>query len=360
MGRTHYRMGRRRASLLVAALVTAGTVALGGPSAAGRALAAESCITSGTTATCTYTYSGDEQTFAVPADVSALTVTAYGAAGGGSYGAGQPGQGGLASGVVAVTPGTTLYVEVGGAGGNGGGGNGGGGNGGGFNGGGAGGSDPYGGGGGGASDVRTASNTAANSLSTRLIVAGGGGGAGSSGDHAGGNGGASDQSGSAGGAGADGTPGGGGGQASTLSGGGAGGASTTCDGSNGSLGTGGTGAGCSRGFGGGGGGRYYGGGGGGGGGGDFGPNTGGGGGGGGSYTGSATNASRMDGVASPDGSPNGEVIITYTIGSTQCGSTCDANATPELGSGELLATGLFPLGAVLLYRRRRARRRGPM
>jgi len=32
------------------------------------------------------------------------------------------------------------------------------------------------------------------------------------------------------------------------------------------------------------------------------------------------------------------------------------SATPELGSGELLATGLLPLGAVLLYRRRRARR----
>ncbi len=31
-------------------------------------------------------------------------------------------------------------------------------------------------------------------------------------------------------------------------------------------------------------------------------------------------------------------------------------ATPELGSGELLATGLLPLGAVLLYRRRRLRR----
>ncbi len=31
-------------------------------------------------------------------------------------------------------------------------------------------------------------------------------------------------------------------------------------------------------------------------------------------------------------------------------------ATPELGSGELLATGILPLGGVLLYRRRRARR----
>lgn len=30
------------------------------------------------------------------------------------------------------------------------------------------------------------------------------------------------------------------------------------------------------------------------------------------------------------------------------------NATPELGSGELLATGLLPIGAILLYRRRRS------
>jgi len=31
-------------------------------------------------------------------------------------------------------------------------------------------------------------------------------------------------------------------------------------------------------------------------------------------------------------------------------------ATPELGSGELLATGLLPIGAILFYRRRRNRR----
>lgn len=41
-----------------------------------------------------------------------------------------------------------------------------------------------------------------------------------------------------------------------------------------------------------------------------------------------------------------------------CTPTC-ASATPELGSGELLATGLLPIGAVLLYRRRRTRRALP-
>ncbi len=42
-------------------------------------------------------------------------------------------------------------------------------------------------------------------------------------------------------------------------------------------------------------------------------------------------------------------------GSSGCVTNC-STATPELGSGELLATGLLPLGAVLLYRRRRTRR----
>jgi hypothetical protein len=45
---------------------------------------------------------------------------------------------------------------------------------------------------------------------------------------------------------------------------------------------------------------------------------------------------------------------TVTVGACPGGSH-DGAATPELGSGELLATGLLPIGAVLLYRRRRAR-----
>jgi len=40
----------------------------------------------------------------------------------------------------------------------------------------------------------------------------------------------------------------------------------------------------------------------------------GGGGGGASYTGTATGASVTDGVAAPDSSPNGEVIITFHKG----------------------------------------------
>ncbi len=48
------------------------------------------------------------------------------------------------------------------------------------------------------------------------------------------------------------------------------------------------------------------------------------------------------------------VSLTDTPSSTGPGS--GGAATPELGSGELLATGLLPIGAVLLYRRRRTRR----
>jgi adhesin/invasin len=94
-------------------------------------------------------------------------VTATGGRGGGS-GAGS--RGAVVSGPVSVTPGQTLYVEVGGVGGIPTGG---------FNGGGTGGSRNglSASGGGGASDVRTVSRASSGTLSSRLIVAGGGGGA---------------------------------------------------------------------------------------------------------------------------------------------------------------------------------------
>jgi hypothetical protein len=130
-----------------------------------------------------FTYTGAEQTFTVPAGVSSITVTAIGGRGGGSTE--KPAFGGLGGSVESafpVTPGVTLYVEVGGDGqqnaadiGGGGG----------FNGGGQGGAGTFGedggGGAGGASDVRTIARDDANSadsLASRLIVAAGGGGAG--------------------------------------------------------------------------------------------------------------------------------------------------------------------------------------
>lgn len=120
----------------------------------------------------TFSYTGSEQTYTVPAGVHSLSITAIGAAGGTGVCCGQTypgGPGAIVSGVVDVDPGELLYVEVGGMGTNPAGG---------FNG---GGSGAVGGGaswvgGGGASDVRTLPMSAGViSLNSRLIVAGGGG-----------------------------------------------------------------------------------------------------------------------------------------------------------------------------------------
>ena len=215
-----------------------------------------------------------ESTFTVAAGVGDVTVTAIGAQGGAGYEGGCYANGAEVTGTLAVTAGETLYVEVGGQGGDsdatadpaGG-----------SNGGGSGGSGGFAGraagGGGGASDVRTL--PAADGLApvdSRLLVAGGGGGGGDSyAGCSGGVGGATPAAGN--GAGAGPSSGGdyGGGPGSSTSGGTAGASSDAsglvCPASAaGALGAGGAGAGggaalCNTG--GGGGGGYYGGGGGG-------------------------------------------------------------------------------------------------
>ena len=238
--------------------------------------AAGSCSTTADTTTCTFSPTGSEDTFEVPDGVSSVHVVATGAPGAVGFFGGSAGRGATVSGDLTVTPGQTLYVNVGGTptnvagtcfenvaciGG--------------FNG---GGSSLYafggrGGGGGGASDVRTvatpSSGDQSESLNSRLIVAGGGGGSGQ------GRGCGIDDpplpggtGGDAGSDGGDGTPcpsetGGTGGDAGSQSAGGSGGSP---EGQSGSLGLGGNGGGNfgGGGFGGGGGGGYYGGGGGGG------------------------------------------------------------------------------------------------
>ena len=203
----------------------------------------------------TFVYTGVEQTFVVPEGITALDVSAVGGSGGAAAPGGAGGAAAQVSGVLNVSPGDTLYLEVGG-------------NGaedepfsaGGFNGGGEGG-----GGGGGASDVRTSPRAAGLTPDTRVLVAAGGGGGGASGELSGGGGGA---------AGEAGQPGANqnfGGLAGTQSAGGPGGEGNCVSGSNGTegtLGTGGNGGRClasAEDFaGGGGGGGYYGGGGGGG------------------------------------------------------------------------------------------------
>ncbi len=149
--------------------------------AASPALADPSC--SGTApVNCVFFYTGAAQYFTVPANVTQVTIDAVGAPGGPSAdGFGLGGLGGQADAAIAVTPGETLQINVGGAGGPGqsdgtqasGGWNGGGPSGTGIVSSGAGGG--AGGGGGGASDVRQGGT----GLADRVVIAGGGGGAGS-------------------------------------------------------------------------------------------------------------------------------------------------------------------------------------
>ena len=229
------------------------------------------------TVTATYFYNAAQQTFTVPAGVTAVTISAIGAAGE-SVGTGDGGFGASVFSTVGVIPGQTLYVEVGGTGAVGG-----------FNGGAAG--AGLAGDGGGASDVRTISRTLAGTLASRLVVAGGGGGAGLDGSCAT----SAGDGGDAGIIGADGADcttvgsrGRGGGPGTDIAGGSGGaggsGAATGSTATGGTLGDGGPGAavgtGGTGGAGGGGGGGVFGGGGGGGGGFTT-PHTGGGGGGGG-------------------------------------------------------------------------------
>ena len=203
-----------------------------------------------------FNYTGGAQSFVVPGDVTCVTVDAFGAQGGLGENPDDRrapgGRGGRATASVAVTPGETLMVYVGGQGGTPDAG---------FNGGGAGADaeEEAAGGGGGASDVRRAPY----GLTDRLVVAGGGGGGGADAR-------ANSEGGDGGGAnGADGngsysgtpTPGGGGG---TQSGGGSAPTAfdpTATDGALGQGGQGGIGPSNDDG-GGGGGGGYYGGGGG--------------------------------------------------------------------------------------------------
>ena len=141
---------------------------------AGSAAAAPSCSTTVGVTTCTFSYSGSQDSWVAPAGVTSITVDAYGASGmqltapsGRTNGLGAH-----VRATLVVTPGSTYYVTVGGAGSYGVGG-------GGFNGGGDGGTVDFsglglgslGGGGGGATDFRTSS-----ALSDRVVVAGGGGG----------------------------------------------------------------------------------------------------------------------------------------------------------------------------------------
>ncbi|MBN9112407.1 MAG: hypothetical protein J0I34_26925 [Pseudonocardia sp.] len=132
------------------------------------------CGVTGQAISCTFGFTGAEQSFVVPVGVTSVEVAAIGAAGGGD-GTNAGGRGARVTGTLTgLSGGQTLYVVVGehpdtattpsnelrDA----------------FNGGGKSGRPGRAGGGGGATDVRTVSGTSDTSLMSRLIVAGGGGG----------------------------------------------------------------------------------------------------------------------------------------------------------------------------------------
>jgi hypothetical protein len=169
-----------------------------------------------------FTYTGAQQFFAVPDNVTNLHIVAVGGKGGNGSGNAGGGFGGVATGDVAVTPGQILLVSVGGNGGHGSAGQPGIGGVGGYNGGAPGGTSAFGwggGGGGGLSDVRPAGGI----FATFFLVAAGGGGSG--GNVAGGAGGQAVQDGLNAGSGAPGGGGGGGapGTGGLANGGGTGG-----------------------------------------------------------------------------------------------------------------------------------------
>jgi hypothetical protein len=117
-----------------------------------------------------FSFTGSPQTFTVPADDN-YTIEVWGAQGGNATDGGitEGGRGGYCKGTIFLTAGTVLYVYVGGQNG--------------YNGGGTGGYGDFESGkpGGGATDVRLGGNT----LSDRIIVAGGGGGCGGRGYYSG-------------------------------------------------------------------------------------------------------------------------------------------------------------------------------
>ncbi|HEU0250157.1 MAG TPA: choice-of-anchor D domain-containing protein, partial [Solirubrobacteraceae bacterium] len=171
------------------------------------------------TVTESFSSTGSEQSFTVPAGVTSVRVRAIGAAGEQGIGEGlfaspaPGGAGALVVGQLPVTPGETLYVEVAS----------------GSSGGGAFGGEG-GGSGGGASDVRTISSSSEGSLESRLLAAAGGGGGGGTFEEGGG--GRGGDAGAPGGEGIEGQAGchcgegvtsSAGGSAGTLTGGGAGG-----------------------------------------------------------------------------------------------------------------------------------------
>lgn len=111
---------RKRAGGLARRVGVISVGVLLGSSAVGLALVPSASAGAAGPVTDTFTYTGGQQTFTVPQGVSSISVVATGAGGaaGAPYGAvgGAGGFGAVATTTLAVTPGETLYVYVGGQG----------------------------------------------------------------------------------------------------------------------------------------------------------------------------------------------------------------------------------------------------
>jgi hypothetical protein len=108
----------KRTLLLLSAMALALLLASGlAPVAVSPAARADGdCQPSGSQVVCTFSYTGAAQSWTVPDGVSQATFEVHGAQGGSSGGGQAGGLGGKASATIALTPGDTLQINVGGAG----------------------------------------------------------------------------------------------------------------------------------------------------------------------------------------------------------------------------------------------------
>lgn len=104
---------RRPLVLCAAAALSSSALVLLPGAAAADPLPAD-CSQAGRTVTCTYGFTGGEQTFDVPAGVTMIGVTATGGSGGSGSGGSAPGAGATVTADLPATPSQPLYVEVGG------------------------------------------------------------------------------------------------------------------------------------------------------------------------------------------------------------------------------------------------------
>ena len=109
---------RRRGWRVLVFAIAAGVAAALALALAGSAAAQPSnCPQSGDMATCTFSFTGGDQAWTVPAGVTSATFDVQGASGGGVAGFGTGGGGGEAKADLPLTPGATVTLVVGGQGG---------------------------------------------------------------------------------------------------------------------------------------------------------------------------------------------------------------------------------------------------